>query len=160
MKLFAKIDGGKVINIQLAGDVAAYQALYPQFDTKSWVIKTVPDGTLAGATDNNDGSFSNPPEPPASVGPPKILSKTAFQDLAISALNGGTVGMARFTVIMDATRDSIDPVVRFCFSRYEAAITFEKTNVASLTAIMANDTTNGHLTADERTAILTAWKNT
>lgn len=88
---------------------------------------------------------------------PLVLSKTAFQDYAISRLGGGLAGMARFTEIMDATRDSSSGAVRFAFARYEAAQTFEKENTALLTAVMAADSTGGHITEAERTAILDNW---
>lgn len=65
--------------------------------------------------------------------------------------------MARFTEIMDATRDGSSAAVRFAYARYEAALTFEKTNTAALTSIMAADSQTGHITSDERTAILAAW---
>lgn len=94
------------------------------------------------------------PDPPKS---PRILSKTAFQDYAISQLGGGLSGMARFTAIMDATRDSSSGAVRFAFARYEAAQTFEKENTATLTAVMAADSTAGHLTDAERAAIIENW---
>jgi hypothetical protein len=97
-----------------------------------------------------------PPQNSAST--PRVLSKTAFQDHAVSQLGGGATGMARFTEIMDATRNSESGAVRFAFARYEAAQTFEKTNTATLTAIMAADTsTAGHITSEERDAILENW---
>ena len=85
---------------------------------------------------------------------PKVLSKTAFQDYVVSQLGGGATGMGRFTEIMDATRDNASGAVRFAFARYEAALTFEKTNTATLTALMASA---GTLTSGERTAILDNW---
>jgi hypothetical protein len=88
---------------------------------------------------------------------PRVLSKTAFQDYAVSQLGGGSTGMARFTEIMDATRDSASGSVRFAFARYEAAATFEKTNTETLTAIMAADSQPGHITSAERTAIIDNW---
>jgi hypothetical protein len=95
---------------------------------------------------------------PAPADPkPRVLSKTAFQDYAISQLGGVPDGMARFTTIMDATRDSVSGAVRFAFARYEAAQTFEKENTATLTAIMAADSQTGHITTDERTAIIENW---
>lgn len=94
------------------------------------------------------------PDPPTT---PRVLSKTAFQDYAVSQLGGGATGMARFTEIMDATRDSASGAVRFAFARYEAAQTFEKSNTEALTAIMAEDSQAGHITSDERSAILANW---
>lgn len=88
---------------------------------------------------------------------PLVLSKTAFQDYAVSQLGNGLTGMARFTTIMDATRDSTNAAVRFAFARYEAAQTFEKENTSTLTAVMAADSTTGHLTDAERDAIIGNW---
>lgn len=97
------------------------------------------------------------PSPSAPTAKPFIFSKTAFQDHAVAQLGGGLIGMGRFTAVMDATRDSASGAVRFAYARYQAAQTFEKTNTASLTAVMAADTQTGHLTTDERTAILDNW---
>lgn len=88
---------------------------------------------------------------------PQVLSKTAFQDYAISQLGGGLAGMGRFTEIMDATRDSASGAVRFAFARYEAAQTFEKGNTDLLTSVMAADTTPGHLTPTEQLTIISNW---
>lgn len=99
--------------------------------------------------------------PPVPLGPrPGLLSKTAFQDHAVTQLGGGAIGMARFTEIMDATRESADGAVRFAYARYEAAQIFEKNNTASLTQIMAGDSQAGHLTGDERADILENWPTT
>ena len=94
------------------------------------------------------------PDPPSV---PRILSKTAFQDHAIAQLGGGATGMARFTQIMDATRDSADGAVRFAFARYEAALTFEKENTETLAAVMAADSQPGHITDAERSLIIDNW---
>lgn len=91
---------------------------------------------------------------------PRLLTKTQFQDYAVTVLGGAPTGMARFTEVMDATRDSTDGAVRFAFARYEAAAVFEKDNTSALTSIMASDSTAGHLTSAERTAILGNWPTT
>jgi len=108
-------------------------------------------------TYNSAGEIISTEEIPDAPAVPRVLSKTAFQDYAISQLGGGVTGMGRFTEIMDATRDSAAGAVRFAFARYEAAITFEKENTATLTAIMAADSRTGHITGAERTAILDNW---
>lgn len=100
-------------------------------------------------------TYTPPPTP--GPRPPSVLSKTAFQDYAVTQLGGGLTGMGRFTEIMDATKNSSAGAVRFAYSRYEAANTFEKENTSQLTAVMAADNTEGHLTEQERTAILDNW---
>lgn len=85
---------------------------------------------------------------------PLILSKTAFQGHAVSKLGTGTTGMARFQEIMDDCAGSASGAVKFCFSRYEAAQTFEKTAVSNFTAIMVGA---GIMQAQERTDVLNGW---
>lgn len=108
---------------------------------------------------NLDGTLNEELSTPAAniIPQPRILSKTAFQNYAVTQLGGGLMGMGRFTEIMDATKNSASGAVRFAFARYEAANTFEKENTSQLTAVMAADSTEGHLTEQERTAILDNW---
>ena len=104
-----------------------------------------------GITTDNQGNtvVNNPDGPPI----PRVLSKTAFQDHAVSQLGAGTIGMARFQAIMDACQAGAG-AVKFCFSRYEGANTFEKAKVADFTALMV---ANALMTANERTAIINNW---
>ena len=88
---------------------------------------------------------------------PRVLSKTAFQDYVVSQLGGGETGMARFSEVMDATRDSSSGAVRFAYARYQAAQSFEKANTATLTKVMSDDLYPGHLTTAERDDILDNW---
>jgi len=118
----------------------------------------VPDEVESGDIVVGENGYEKPK--PGNAERPKapiIMSKTAFQDYAISQLGGGTDGMARFTQIMEATRDSATPSARFAWARYEAALTFEKTNVGALTQVMVSTDGNGQITAEERTAILQNW---
>ena len=116
------------------------------------------DGDVVRVTDGASVSEHRWYAPPAPSAPsPRLLSKTQFQDYAISHLGGGVTGMGRFTDIMDATAASASSAVRFAYARYQAADTFEKTQTGVLTGIMAADTQAGHITADERTTILDNW---
>lgn len=131
-------------------------------DVPSVVAGTPTDGDPVRITTGSGAVVYQTYTAPGSISAPLTLSKTAFQDHAVACLmsvNSSTQAqaMARFTAIMEATKTSSDGAVKFAFSRYEAAQTFEKTNTAALTALMAADSTTGHLTTDERTAILDGW---
>lgn len=157
MALFAHVSNNEVLDPRQAADLDAYKASFGGAAETAFAdhtFKEVPAGTLHGARDNGDGTYTPPPEPPKDF---KVLSKTAFQDYAVTQLGGGLTGMARFTAIMDATRDSASGAVRFAFARYEVASTFERENTSQLTAVMAADNTDGHLTEQERSAILDNW---
>jgi hypothetical protein len=114
---------------------------------KNIIYHNDPKDPLFGTTTEVDT-----PDPPTS---PLLLSKTAFQDYAVSQLGGGMTGMARFQAIMDGCAAGTG-AVKFCFSRYEAAQTFLKTAVDQFTQIMvaANPPV---MTADERAAIIGNW---
>lgn len=132
---------------------------FPNEGTPEVIDGTPSQGDIVRITTNTGAviyeRYTPPAEPPAAK--PRVLSKTSFQDYAVSQLGGGATGMARFTTIMDATRDSVSGAVRFAYARYEAAQTFEKENTSALTSIMAADSQVGHITTDERAAIVANW---
>lgn len=130
---------------------------FPNEGTPQVIPGDPADGDLVRVTFGKSVAYQRYTAPVPPTPTPIILTKTAFQDYAVSQLGGGLTGMARFTAIMDATRDSASGSVRFAFARYEAADRFEKTNTETLTAVMAADNTTGHLTDAERTAILNNW---
>ena len=132
---------------------------YPNEGTPQVIAGDPQAGDLVRITTASGAVIYERYTPPADAPSPRprVLSKTAFQDYAVSQLGGGATGMARFTEIMDATRDSSSGAVRFAFARYEAAVTFEKENTAALTSIMAADSQAGHIAGTERTAILYNW---
>lgn len=117
----------------------------------------VPENTLPGASDNGDGTYTNP-TPPTPVTTYKILSKTAFQDYAITVLGGGLTGMTRFMEIMNATKNSASGPVQFAWERYNAASSFEKDNTDLLTDVMLSDTiTSGHIVQSEKDDLISNW---
>lgn len=130
---------------------------FPNEGSPSVIPGDPQDGDLVRVTVGSSVVYQRYAAPAAYVPKPRTLSKTAFQDYAVSQLGGGLTGMGRFTAVMDATRDSASGAVRFAFARYEAAQTFEKANTETLTAVMVADSTTGHLTESERTAILDNW---
>lgn len=60
-------------------------------ESRSWSV--VPDGTLHGATDNNDGTFTNP-VPPTPDPQPLPITKAQFQALYAAKGNDLTATLA------------------------------------------------------------------
>lgn len=89
------------------------------------------------------------PDIQQSITLPIILSKTAFNKYAAHVLGGMDV----FQNIMDACEASTGSV-KFCFTQYESAQTFEKSEVAAFTQIMVG---GGKMTDDQRDALLDGW---
>jgi hypothetical protein len=83
---------------------------------------------------------------------PILLSKTGFQDLCWARLGGGTAGMARFSEILEGCRDSESGALRAVYRRYDAADTFNKTNVTTMLTVIG-----ALLNPGEAAAILNNW---
>jgi len=94
------------------------------------------------------------------VAAPLVLSATAFQDTAETALGVNGIGRARFGEIIRAMQTNRDDEVLAVFKRYDKSLTFEKTKVAAMLNLLKSKgiikgASPGD--ADERTAILAAW---
>lgn len=80
---------------------------------------------------------------------PLILSKTAFNKYAAQQLGGFDI----FQNIMDQCAAS-SGAVKFCFTQYNSALTFEKSEVDTFTGIMNSA---GIMTSGQRAEILNNW---
>ena len=70
MTTFAHVGGGKALDCQEDSNLDAYLLRFTAVVIYGWmiaghVIKQVPNGTQHGATDNGDGTYTNPPPPPS-----------------------------------------------------------------------------------------------
>lgn len=160
MPTFAKISGGKANNVVICANQAAVaQCFHPdwlaaQGGTMAWT--QVPDGTRHGATDNGNGTFTNP----AVATTPPTISKTAFMDICETAFGGGATGRQRFGNIIAACAASNDGEVRFVYERYQGASTFDKSKVTALMSLLISKGTNlitPQVSSDERTAVNNLW---
>lgn len=62
-------------------DVESYKASFGDVVDRLWsdhAFKEVPDGTLHGAQDNEDGTYTNPPPAPTT---PRAITKAEFERL-------------------------------------------------------------------------------
>ncbi len=100
--------------------------------------------------------------PPVAPTPqPLMLSKTAFMDIATTALGGGQTGRARFQEIIEAAKvfagaTAAAREVRFVHERYTAATSFSKSNVQAMCAILVAASI---MTPQENTDLIAAWPN-
>lgn len=86
-----------------------------------------------------------------------VLSKTSFNKFVANVLGAGDfmAGADAFQGILAACKAK-DDRVGFCFTQYEAADTFEKSEVDLFTTAMVAATPQ-IMTEQQRTAILAAW---
>ena len=112
-------------------------------------FEVVPDGVEPGATDNGNGSYTNPQVPtPAPV--PIIMTDKQFRKYAAQQLGSSAAVGAIYT----AAQTSNDADVKFAFMAWSKAQTYEKAEVSALcTALVAGSC----MTSQQRTALLANW---
>lgn len=140
-------------------DVWSVPENFPDYATLVKCLPGEPFVLVDAATENgdlvgpNDTTISQ--DKPQVHAQPQTLSKTAFRKYAASRLvGGGTAGMARFEVILAAARAQSPGVVTFCAGQYDAADTFDRSEVQSFADILVAATI---MTKDEGAAIIAGW---
>ena len=149
MPIFGRLSSGKILDVVTAADAAEAQSFFP---ASGWMFIEVPAGTTHGATDNGDGTYTNP----SIVGPPVALSKVAFMDLAYLFLGADLAGVSRYGEILLQAKASASPLVVASMERYTHASIFERDDVATFLDILVADA-GVDVTQAERDAIVNGW---
>lgn len=155
MSTYGRLVGGYALDCQVASSLAELaERFHPDWLARN-PFSQVPDGTLHGATDNGDGTFTNPP---VAVVPPvyEILSASRFQEVCEQALGGNAVGASRFGAIIRAIEASNDDLVFSISKRYAKSVTFDRVKTASMLTVLINKGV-ANVTSQERNSILNAW---
>lgn len=151
--MYAKVQNGTanfVVDVSTQADVA--KCFHPDWLSSQGGVDAwseVPSGTQHGATDNGDGTFTNPTQatPLAAT-----LSATAFNKHCWANLGGGTTGMARFQAIIDAAAASETGAIKAVHTQYVKSQTFDKSEVESMLGVISSLLQTG-----EADAILDNW---
>jgi len=158
MAIYGKIVDGKTIDVFNTRDASGNLPTWAGTD-QDFVDRLrpgsilLPDGTLDHATDNGNGTYTNPPIPT----PPviyKTLSKTEFSDYCYAQLGGGITGIDRFGAILKAAAASTNDGVYAALDRYKSANTIQKDNAAIFIALLQSD---GILTQQEADNVINNW---
>jgi len=152
MALYAHIENGIVFDPVIAADATEAKALFVPL-SDAWVFTSIPDGTQQGATDNGDGTYTNPVGATAT---PVTLAKVAFMDLAYPFLGVDLAGVARYGEILTQAKASVSPLVVASMERYTHASVFERDDVATFLDILVADA-GVDVTQAERDAIVNGW---
>lgn len=123
MNTYARVIDGIVLDPVLAISTAEALNFFP-YAPDDWVFQEVPEGTMHGAKDNGDGTFTNP-EPPTQI-TYQTMEKIDFMDHVYACLGGGLDGIAAFGAILMEARASTDPMVVAAMERYASANTFNR----------------------------------
>jgi len=158
MAIYGKIVGSKTIDVfntrDAYGNLPEWAATDQEFvDNLRPGSILLPDGTLDNATDNGDGTYTNPPIP-AQIVIYKTLSKIEFSDYCYAQLGDGIAGVDRFGAILKAAAASTDDGVYACLDRYESSNTIEKYNASIFIGLLQSD---GIMTQEEANNIINNW---
>lgn len=160
MATYARIVGGYTVDVVVDADpVDIYgQAQVDAWDAAGVGFVAVPDGTLNGAADNGDGTFTNPSEPEPAEPQPVELTQVAFIDMAIVALGGMPAGLVRYETVILAAEAQAGVIVgvKTALDQYRMAKSLEKPKVADMLGLFVSNST-GDLTTEEMNAVLAAW---
>lgn len=164
MATFGRLLDGKWLDVTTGPDLATVQLRFPYPITACPATDTNGHPLRHGATDNGNGTATNPSVPtPATVY--ATLSATSFMDIAIAGLvtTGLTAGAAtaRFQEIVEGAKNFAGATetalrVRYAHERYAKADKFNREVVSALLSLFASPGVS-IATAQERTAILSAW---
>jgi len=154
MTTYARIVSGYALDCQVAATATELSArFHPDWLTAN-PFTVVPDGTIHGAKDNGDGTFTNPtPVIPAVVY--ALISASEFQETCEAAFGGGSVGATRFGKVMRDMSASADDLVFSVYQRFVKSITFDRTKTSLALHVLQSATI---ITGAERTAILNGWR--
>ncbi len=151
MPRFAHIENNLCRDVKDNDSAEEYLKRWHEDVTKGWVVVQVKDDTEEFA---DGATLENPPPPPPPPPVPITLSKTAFNKFGWSC-----VGMPRHQKIMEDTKnyqgsDDLAYEVRGAYNQYEAANTFEKSEVKALSDLLVAAKI---MTADEQDKYIADW---
>lgn len=159
MPTYAHIETGRAIDVISTPDLATYRRILNAPNT--WQVVTVPDGTVNGSTQNQQGGWDAPVI--AAAVPEAIeLSGTAFHTYCagiLAVVNNVTpqAGMARMGDIVLAMRTQ-GGLVAIAYERYQAAGNpGGKFSYADIPTLMGALQAAGIVTAQEAAGIVMGW---
>ena len=100
MTTYARLVNGFALDCQVAASAAELAARFHPAWLAANPFTVVPDGTIHGARDNGNGTFTNPPPTPV-VTVDKILLRKEARDHVITALGGSGPGSALLQYYLD-----------------------------------------------------------
>lgn len=154
MTTFARIVGGVAIDCRVHATATELAACFHAEWLAANPFIVVPDGTVHGARDNGNGTFSNPAIP-APVLVDLVPSRSDFIDHCITQFGG----VARFGAIMAAAKVSADGTVAAYYEKYTSIVVVTKAQAqAFFTAVRTAALPAGAVvTVAEITAIVANW---
>lgn len=163
MNTYAHIETGRAIDVIPAPDLATYRRILNA--PNGWQIIIVPDGTVSGSTQNQDGGWDAPQAIAAALQPVKMSGKefSTYCAATLAAVNhiGAQQGLLRFDQIVGAMLASTAPLMSLAKTSYQAAIAsggrFTLDDVTTLLQALAASGAQNAPTAPEVGALISNW---
>lgn len=153
MTTYARIVDGRAYDCQTASSPAELAKRYhPQWLAAN-PFTVVPDGTLHGAVDNGNGTFTNPPIVQTYVD--RVLLRKEARDHVVQALGGSGSGSALLQYYFDVADASTATTVaarnmRLARRIIEVDTSFSKQEADQLLTAL-------QFTASDRNAVISTW---
>ena len=155
MTTFARLVNGFALDCRVHASATEMAACFHPDWLAANPFVVVPDGTMHGAKDNGNGTFSNP-----IVAPPPVVDLLLARSDLIDHLITQLGGAARFGAVIAAAKTATDGTVAAYYEKYSAngAPTTKAQAQTVFTAIRAAGLPAGsQVTVAEITAIVTNW---
>lgn len=154
MTTYARISGGFALDCQVATSLDDLKSRFHPEWLAAHPFVVVPDGTIHGAKDNGNGTFTNPPPPT----PPTIdveLTRKDFRNHIVTALGGVGPGSAVLQGYLDVANASTATTqsarnMRLALEIFRNENSFTKTDAQQLMNAI-------QFTASDQTQALNTW---
>lgn len=158
MTTYARLVNGHALDCQVAASVADLAERFHPAWLAANPFSIVPDGTLHGAKDNGNGTFTNPPVPPPVV-VDRVFNRQELRDYLVTHFGNNNAGRIKVGTILAAFRASTDGQVAFYWDDFDSRSAYEKSTVTALLTFLRSKDIGGvgYITVSEITAVNTNW---
>lgn len=159
MTTYARIVAGFALDCQTAASVAELAARFHPEWLANNPFSVVPDGTIHGAKDNGNGTFTNPPLPQPPQPSPMHLSRQELRDYLVTQFGGNSAGRIKVGTILNAFRTSSDGQVAFYWDDFDSRTSYGRTEMVQLLTFLRGKDIGGvgYITVAEINAVNANW---
>lgn len=153
MTTFARIVNGFAVDCQVASSALVLaERFHPNWLAANPFV-VVPDGTIHGAKDNGNGTFTNPNITPAQID--IVIDRKTARDLVVEVLGGAGAGSAKLQSYIDTANANTATTaaaqnMRYALNAFRTDDSFTKSEAAQIM-------TGLQFASGDRQAVLNAW---
>ena len=154
MTTYARIVNGVALDCRVQASASELVACFHPDWLTAHPFVVVPDGTLHGAKDNGNGTFTNPP-PPAPITVDSTLDRRTLRSHVVTVLGGAGSGSAKLQNYIDTANTNTATTqtaqnMRLALDTYRNENLFTKTDAQQLMSAL-------QFASGDSAAVLAAW---